>query len=137
MPVMLGPSFSQISNSVDLYLAWGVSPARSMGFGRSAEASCRTREVCRGTELQRRDCKAAALLLHGPLEAMCSIKKLHLCCRWDAKALLKASPLRHGAVDPSKLTRWDSSTSPRSPGPPCASKARLGFNSSSRDFRRA
>lgn len=32
MPVMLGPSFSQISNSVDLYLAWGVSPARSVGL---------------------------------------------------------------------------------------------------------
>lgn len=125
---MLGPSFSQISNSVDLYLAWGVSPARS---------SCRTREVCRGTELQRRGCEAAALLLHGPLEAMCSVGKHHLCRRRDAKARLKASPLRPGAVDPSKLTRWDSSTSPRSPGPPCASKARLGFSSSSRDFRRA
>lgn len=32
MSVRLGPSFSHLSNSVDLYLAWGVPPARSMGL---------------------------------------------------------------------------------------------------------
>lgn len=32
MPVMLGPSFSHLPNSVDLYLACGVSPAHTVGL---------------------------------------------------------------------------------------------------------
>lgn len=73
-----------------------------------------------------------------PLEAMGSVRGPHPCGTHGAKALLKASPPCCGTADPeSSLSGIPSfpDTSHLSLGPLPVSKARLGFNSFSKDFR--
>lgn len=69
---------------------------------------------------------------------MYSVGGPHPCSTRDAKALLKASPLCYGTADPaSSLCGIPpfSDMGPFSPGPLPVGKARLGFNSFSKDFR--